>query len=69
MATDIRYGLFHDQLVLLDLSAVFDTVGTSILFDILAGDFGIDGTILQLLESYLCGRKQQKEHFNSHACV
>ncbi|XP_064639772.1 uncharacterized protein LOC135495242 [Lineus longissimus] len=41
-------------LVLLDLSAVFDTVNVTNLLSIMKEDFGISGTVLKWLESYRC---------------
>jgi hypothetical protein len=45
-------------LVLLDLSAAFDTIDHSILVDRLCSYFGIEGKVLQLLVSYLKDRFQ-----------
>ena len=45
-------------LVLLDLSAAFDTIDHSILLTRLANNFGVTGTALSLLSSYLNGRSQ-----------
>ena len=45
-------------LVLLDLSAAFDTIDHSILMTRLANNFGVTGTALSLLSSYLSGRAQ-----------
>ena len=44
--------------VLLDLSAAFDTVDHAKLLDILKNEIGIDGTALKWFESFLIGRTQ-----------
>ena len=54
-------------LVLLDLSAAFDTIDLSILLTRLPRTFGISGTALSLLTSYLSGRTQCVS-VNSHLC-
>ena len=46
-------------LVLLDLSAAFDTIDHSILFDCLKHWYIMDGVILKWVESYLSSRKQK----------
>ena len=46
------------MLVLLDLTAAFDTVNHSYLLSSLEHDFGVKGHALQWFESYLCERKQ-----------
>ena len=45
-------------LVLLDLSSAFDTIDHAVLFDLWQNTFGISGTVLFLLKSYLHGRTQ-----------
>ena len=45
-------------LVLLDLSAAFDTVNHHILLSFLKTYVGLSGTVLSMLESYLHGRTQ-----------
>ena len=43
-------------LVLLDLSSAFDTVSHKVLLRRLADEFGVQGSVLQWVESYLTGR-------------
>ena len=43
-------------LVMLDLSADFDTIDHSILLERLQRDFGFDGSVLKLFHSYLTNR-------------
>ena len=45
--------------VLLDLSAAFDTIDNSILFNCLQHWCGIDGVVLKWVQSYLNSRKQR----------
>ena len=46
-------------LVLLDLSAAFDTIDHSILFNCLQRWYGIDGVVLKWVQSYLNSCKQR----------
>ena len=59
---DDLYKSFDNNLpsvvVLLDLSAAFDTVDHAKLLDILKNEIGIDGTALKWFESFLIGRTQ-----------
>jgi hypothetical protein len=56
---DIMTSLHHRQgvfLVLLDLSAAFDTISHNILFKRMQQELGITGTALQWVKSYFSGR-------------
>ena len=52
-------------LTLLDLSAAFDTIDHDILFNSLRDWFGVDGTVLRYIKSYLSNRKQKVKLGNS----
>ena len=55
-------------LLLLDLSAAFDTVDHSILLSRLALRFGVDGQMIAWIESYLKDRKQFVQIENTKSC-
>ena len=55
-ALDRRQGVY---LVLLDLSAAFDTIDHHILLDGLRSRIGVEGHALRWIESYLTGRQQR----------
>ena len=58
---DILMAFDHGDiaaLALLDCSAAFDTVDPDILLRKLSESFGVNGTALQWLTSYLRGRQQ-----------
>ena len=52
-------------LTLLDLSAAFDTIDHTILFNCLRDWFGVDGTVLMWIKSYLTNRRQKVKLGNS----
>ena len=54
-------------LVLLDLSAAFDTIDHQILIDRMCNRFGIQGTALSWFKSYLQHRTQQVSVNNAHS--
>ena len=54
-------------LVLLDLSAAFDTVNHDLLLSRLEKRFGITGTVLNWFKSYLCNRSQFVSINQSHS--
>lgn len=56
-------------LLLLDLSAAFDTVDHSILLSRLALRFGVDGQVIAWIESYLKDREQFVQIENTKASV
>ena len=60
--TDILSAINNNEvvcLVLLDLSVAFDMISHQILLNRLKYHFGVDGTVLNWLESYLTGRCQK----------
>ena len=56
-------------LLLLDLSAAVDTVNHSLLLSLLKNSFGITGTVLQWFYSYLSGRSQFVEIYDTKSSV
>ena len=59
---DILINMDNEEvtlLVMLDMSAAFDTIDHNILIDILKDDFGVVDSALQWFRSYLANRKQQ----------
>ena len=55
-------------LTLLDLSAAFDTIGHSTLFERLHGHFGISGTVFHWLKSYISNRQHRIHIDGSLSC-
>jgi hypothetical protein len=59
---DILINMDNEEvtlLVMLDMSAAFDTIDHNILIDILKNNFGVVDSALQWFRSYLANRKQQ----------
>ena len=56
LALDKRQCVF---LVLLDLSAAFDTIDYSVFLERLSNDFAVSGSVADWMRSYLVGRKQK----------
>ena len=56
-------------LLLLELSAAFDTVNHSLLLSSLENSFGIRATVLQWFHSYLSGRSQFVEIKDTESSV
>ena len=52
-------------LSLLDLSAAFDTIDQNIIFNCLRDWFGVDGTVLMWIKSYLTNHRQKVKLGNS----
>jgi len=71
IVNDIRRALDKGDvcaLVLLDMSAAFDTVDHAILIDVLEKRFGVQGTALQWMTSYL-SRRTQSVHIGSECSI
>lgn len=56
VAVDKKLGVV---VLIIDLSAAFDTVNHHILIKILSNEIGVRGTALQWFKSFLCGRMQR----------
>ena len=57
---DLLWAMEHQQvsaLILLDFTAIFDTVEHSVLTEVLNNKFGVIGTVLQWFKDYLTKRK------------
>ena len=57
------------MLTLLDLSVAFNTIDHNILFNCLRDWFGVDGTVLRWIKSYLSNHKQKVKLGNSFSDV
>ena len=62
---NVLFSYFWVALTLLDLSAAFDTVDHNILFNCLKNWFGVDGTVLRWIKSYLSNHRQKVKIGNS----
>ena len=68
LVNDVLIGFDNNNatiVLLLDLSAAFDTVDTGKLLDILNKEIGVTGTALKWFQSFLVGRKQRVKINNS----
>ena len=68
LVNDVLIGFDSNNatiVLLLDLSAAFDTVDTGKLLDILNKEIGVTGTALKWFQSFLVGRKQRVKINNS----
>ena len=68
LVNDVLIGFDSNSctiLLLIDLSAAFDTVDIDKLLDILKKDIGITGTALKWFKSFLTGRTQRVKIKNS----
>ena len=68
LVNDVLIGFDNNNatvVLLLDLSAAFDTVDTDKLLHILNKEIGISGTVLKWFQSFLVGRKQRVKIGNS----